>query len=123
VQSGRALKAVHGAKFDDGGTQFSVVGVDTAWRRMNGTWVADTIPAGNALRATYVTPQGDIWAGGDDGGGAAVLWLWSADGGGWAAQPSPTARGLTGMSGFGDVGPFVVGQYGVILRRAGADGG
>lgn len=122
----RNLRAVHAQRFADAGVLYSVVGSGTTWRRVNGTFVIDPHDAGHTLRATWVTPQADIWATGDDGGsasqGKAVLWHYVSDGG-WAQQTSPTTRPLNAMSGYGDTGPFIGGGGGVILRKLGADGG
>ena len=125
-ENSRNLRAVHGQRFADGGVLYSVVGTSTTWRRINGTFVADAIDAGHALRATWVTPQGDIWADGDDGGttqGRAVLWHLVPDAGRWASQLSPTPRPFNAMTGFQSTGPFLGGSGGVILRKAGLDGG
>jgi hypothetical protein len=126
-QPSRVLNAVHGQRLPDGGTLFAVVGVNTAWRRVGSSnFVADTIDAGNALSGVWVTPTGDIWAAGDDGGtttqGRGVLWRYAEDGG-WAQQVPPTRAAFNDVGGWGDTGPFLVGQGGVILRRVGADGG
>jgi hypothetical protein len=121
-QHGRALRAVHAQRFADGGVLYSVVGTNTAWRRVNGAFVADSIPTGNTLRGTWVAPAGDIWAGGDDAG-RAVLWHFMSADAGWLPVDSPTARGLTGLGGYAETGPYLVGQGGAILRRAGLDGG
>ena len=126
-ENNRVLRAVHGQRFADGGVLYSVVGTGTTWRRINGTFVADAIDAGHVLRGTWVTPQGELWADGDDGGGVtqgrAVLWHLVPDAGPWAGQPSPTTRPLNTMMGFGDTGPFLGGAGGVILRKLGTDGG
>jgi hypothetical protein len=123
----RVLRAVHAQRFTDGGVLYSVVGTGTTWRRINGTFVADSIDAGHNLRSTWVTPQGDIWAAGDDGGtttqGRAVLWHFVPDAGPWSIQDSPTPRPLNAMTGYGDTGPFIGGAGGAILRKIGADGG
>jgi hypothetical protein len=122
----RVLRAVHAQKFADGGVLYSVVGTGTTWRRVNGTFVTDAFDAGHTLRGTWVTPQGDIWAAGDDGGitqGRGVLWHFVPDAGPWAIQDSPTVRPLNAMTGFGDTGPFIGGAGGAILRKVGADGG
>jgi hypothetical protein len=126
-ENSRNLRGVHGQRFADGGVLYSVVGTGTTWRRINGTFVADAIDAGHNLRATWVTPRGDIWADGDDGGtttqGRAVLWHLVPDAGPWALQPSPTTRPLNAMTGFQSTGPFIGGSGGVILRKVGLDGG
>ena len=121
----RVLRGVHAQRFADGGVLYSVVGTGTTWRRINGTFVADAIDAGHALRATWVTPQGEIWATGDDGGtttqGRGVLWRF--DGGTWSQQNAPATRPFNAMTGYGDTGPFIGGAGGAILRKIGADGG
>ena len=126
-ETNRFLRAVHAQRFADGGVLYSVVGTGTAWRRINGAFVADGIDAGHVLRGTWVTPLGDIWADGDDGGnttqGRGVLWHLVPDAGPWAGQPSPTTRPLNTMMGFDDTGPFLGGAGGVILRKLGTDGG
>jgi hypothetical protein len=129
-QSGRQLRAVHGRALADGGTLYSIVGTGTAWRRVGSGYVADFIDAGYVLRGTYVEPSGDIWAVGDDGGASAsppngrgVLWHFDESTATWSPRPTPSRRAFTGAGGFGDVGPFVVGQGGVIVRKQGADGG
>lgn len=126
-ESNRFLRAVHAQRFADGGVVYSVVGNGTAWRRNNGVFTADAIDAGHALRGTWVTPQADIWAAGDDGGtttqGRGVLWRWVPDAGPWQQQPSPAVRPFNTMTGYGDTGPFIGGGGGAILRKLGADGG
>jgi hypothetical protein len=126
-ESGRNLRAVHARRFTDGGVVYSVVGFGTAWRRNNGAFTADSVNSGHALRGTYVTPQGEIWAAGDDGGtasqGRGVIWRFVPDAGPWVQQPSPAVRPFNAMTGYGDMGPFIGGSGGAILRKAGADGG
>lgn len=128
---GRTLRAVHGQRFADAGTSYSIVGLNTAWRRVNGngTLVIDVLDAGfgvNAnLRGTWMTPGGDIWAAGDDGGstpGRGLLMRFMEDGG-WVNELAPTRRAILGVSGYGETGPFLVGERGVILRKLGVDGG
>lgn len=124
----RNLRGVHGRRFLDGGVVYSVVGHGTAWRRNNGVFTADFLDAGHALRGTWVTAQGDIWAAGDDGGvnlpqGRGVLWRFVADAGTWVQLPSPTARPFNAITGYGETGPFIGGSGGAILRKQGADGG
>lgn len=124
---GRPLRAVHAQRFADGGVLYSVVGTGTTWRRINGTFVADAIDAGHVLRGTWVTPQGDIWAAGDDGGtttqGRGVLWHFEPDAGPWTIQDAPATRPFNTMTGYGETGPFLGGAGGAILRKIGADGG
>jgi hypothetical protein len=122
---GRTLRAVHGQRFADAGTSYSIVGLNTAWRRVNGTLVVDPLDAGANLRGTWMTPGGDIWAVGDDGGttlARGILMRFSEDGG-WVSEQAPTRRALLGVSAYGETGPFIVGEKGVILRKLGADGG
>lgn len=126
-QALRQLRAVHAQNFADGGSLYSVVGVGTVWRRFpDGGFVVDYIDAGHRLSGTYVMPNGDIWATGDDGGttqGRGVLWRFDSNTQLWNPVPTPATRAFNAMNGWGDTGPFIVGTGGAILRRLSPDGG